>query len=101
MGGSLGPQSSLSCQGSKMVGRNSSHHTHHGLDFALAIVYILVFIAWITTIPTVHQWVVGVFTILTENANCESLVFRLSEFVVVAVVTAFSAGIGFSAGSLY
>ena len=26
-----------------MVGRNSSHHTHHGLDFALAIVYILVF----------------------------------------------------------
>ena len=84
-----------------MVGRNSSHHTHHGLDFALAIVYILVFIAWITTTPTVHQWVVGVFTILTENANGESLVFRLSEFVAVAVVTTFSAGIGFSAGSLY
>ena len=59
-----------------MVGTNSSHHTHHGLDFALALVYLLVFFTWITTTPKVHQWVVGVFTIFTENA--QSLVFRLS-----------------------
>jgi len=54
------------------------NHTHRGLDFALAIVYILAFLARIATIPTTHWWVVGVFMILAENAKWEGLVFRLS-----------------------
>ena len=80
MGGSLRPSLAQDVVGFKDGGRNSRHHTHHGLDFALAIVYILVFFAGVTTPPTstIHQWAAGVFNILTENAHCESLVFRLS-----------------------
>ena len=78
MGGSLRPSLAQDVVGCKDGGRNSRHHTHHDLDFALAIVYLLVFFAGVTTPPTIHQWVVGVFTILTENAHCESLVFCFS-----------------------
>jgi len=63
---------------SRIVCGNGSRHTHCGLDFALAIVYIFAFLARISTIPTTHLWVVGVFTILEENAKCEGLVLHLS-----------------------